>query len=645
MNLSTGVFHYYAGLFDYYGTGGGEGAPAQSVGLDYPQAVTADAAGNVYISEYDRLRVVAPGATPTQAAAQPSFSPAGGTYTSAQTVTLASTTPNASIYVTLDGIDPSLVGIAYHGPIAVNGGVTLKAVAVAPGLLPSAESTATYTINAQPPTVLSTLLSGNFSYINTLSTANLEAKLNTAVQVALDSKNNLYILDSSNYIVWKLFSGSSKPVLFAGIFGVYGSGGDGGPATSALFQRPLGLAIDSKDNLYIADAGNDVVRQVNAATGIITTYADTLPTDPIGTTLGDGGPATQAWINYPVCLAMDTQDNLYICDQGNQRVRKVDGTGTISTIAGGGKNYSISGDGGPATSACVYPSALAFDGQGNIFEADGEFATIRKIDTTGNINRFAGDGVCGDGGDGKTALLAQVCTSNLAVDKAGNVYFSSGYRIREIAADGSTVTNFAGNDFAGFYGDGGSATLGAFSGPYGITLDANGNLYIADTYNNAIRKVTLAANLPQSNPTPAISGLTPAHAQAGGAAFTLKVNGSGFVNGSTIYWGSTALTTTYGSATQLTASVAASQIASLGAINVTVQSPAPGGGTSSSFSFQVDTASATLSPTAASATATVSAGSPATYTITLSGSPTGVRWPASTCPAARRAAIRAACSP
>jgi hypothetical protein len=253
--------------------------------------------------------------------------------------------------------------------------------------------------------------------------------------------------------------------------------GDNGPVTGARLSGPQGVAVDSAGNVFIADTKNNRIRKVS--NGVITTVAGN------GTAgfSGDNGPATSAQLNMPSSIALDSTGNLYINDEWNNRIRKVS-NGVITTVAGGG--LSGLGDNGPATSAGVSPSGIAVDATGNLYI--GDFGRIRKV-SSDVITTVAGDGNCRFSGDGGPAISAQLCFPlDVAVDSAGNLYIADANngRIREIS--GGIITTVAGGASSGYGGDNGPATSAQFEYPYAVTVDAAGNLYIADA--NRIRKVS-----------------------------------------------------------------------------------------------------------------------------------------------------------
>lgn len=466
-----------------------------------------------------------------------------------------------------------------------------------------------------------------------------QAQLGNISYLALDSANNLYISDSGNHAVRKVAADSGIITTVAGKLGSVGYDGEGGPANQAMLQYPSSLAFDSANNLYIADPLNFRIFKVSADSGIINTFVENqaiksenisalvlqvdsvdtlliglplyiyrlapfwLPdqtppsirlTEPRTTTVqlanvgdnvslrgtatdnievthlswsndrgggglfsfccgldgwqffasdfkygvnsitvtawdtagnsasvnlkiiapdapfgvsgvirtfagnkeagysGDGGASAAAQLWSPEGIAFDTSGNLYIADSANHRIRKVGRDGRISTFAGNGLIGS-GGDGGTATEASLsFPTGVAADGNGNVYIADSYNNRIRKVAPNGVISTVAGSGVEGFGGDGAEAINARLNTPNgITVDSTGNIYFSDfgNHRVRRIDSGSGLISTVAGKGY-GFAGDGGSATAALLSSPRGVTVDASGNLYIADSGNLRVRKVT-----------------------------------------------------------------------------------------------------------------------------------------------------------
>src|SRR5439155_1570189 len=291
----------------------------------------------------------------------------------------------------------------------------------------------------------------------------------------------IYVADYFSHVVWRLDTATGEEVVVAGTGGGTSFGGDGGPATAAQLGFPLGVAVDAAGNLAIADQSNDRIRLVNATTGVITTVAGK---ESSGFS-GDGGPATAAELYLPAGVTFGAAGDLFIADQQNNRIRRVDATaGIITTVAGNGSG-GFGGDGGPATAAQLnYPYSVGVDAAGNVLIPDTTNERLRRIDArTGIITTIAGNGTPSFSGDGGPATTAQIgFVPGVAVDPAGNLFITdhNAQRIRRVDAATGIITTVAGNGTAGFGGDDGPATAAQLTDPSGIALDASGNLFIAD---------------------------------------------------------------------------------------------------------------------------------------------------------------------
>lgn len=268
--------------------------------------------------------------------------------------------------------------------------------------------------------------------------------------------------------------------------GVSGYSGDAGPATAATIHNPYGIAVDHSGNTYFVDYGNHVVRKIDAS-GVITTIAGT----GANGYNGDGIAATSALLNYPFGIATDLVGNIYVADGSNNRIRKIDPSGMISTVAGTGV-VGFSGDGGPATLAKISNMyCMAVDAGGNIFFTGNGAGRIRKINSAGYITTIAGNGINGFAGDGGPATAAEFSNEmGIATDAAGNVYVADrqNHRIRKINSSG-IISTFAGTGTAAYSGDGGQATAATLSLPGYVITDRLGNVYISEVNNKTIRKV------------------------------------------------------------------------------------------------------------------------------------------------------------
>ena len=275
---------------------------------------------------------------------------------------------------------------------------------------------------------------------------------------------------------------ASSPYVFAP------SIGDGREAASAQLNAPVAVATGNAGDVYIADTGDNLIRHV-AANGIISTVAGS--SSLAGGFSGDGGPATSALLHAPTGVAVDAAGNLYIADRLNSRIRKVDGNGIITTVVGGG-SYSGSdvGDGGPATSASLsVPWAVALDSGGNLYISDTGHSRVRRVDSSGIITTVAGNGISGSSGDGGAATSARVAPYGIAIDNRGSLYIADlGGFVRKVT--NGTIDSVAGTGAIGYTGDGSAATKAALNQPQAVALDDAGNILIADTGNQVIRKVS-----------------------------------------------------------------------------------------------------------------------------------------------------------
>ncbi len=275
--------------------------------------------------------------------------------------------------------------------------------------------------------------------------------------------------------------------------GTAGYEGDDGPATSAELNGPWGMAFDTAGDLFFADSGNNVVREVVKATGDIVTVAGN---GKAGYS-GDNGPATDAELNGPNSVAVDSAGDLFISDANNNRIREVvKATGHIITVAGDG-TAGYTGNGGPATDAEINsPRGLAVDSAGDVFFADCLNNVIRAVvKFNGQIITVAGDGTAGYSGDGGPATDAELNQpSFVVVDSAGDLFFSdsANHRVREVVKSTGDIITYAGNGKAGYSGDNGPATDAELNGPSGLALDPAGDLFIADTADNVVREVVAA---------------------------------------------------------------------------------------------------------------------------------------------------------
>ena len=346
------------------------------------------------------------------------------------------------------------------------------------------------------------------------------AFLATPTGIAVDADGNLYLADSYNNRIRKV-----TPLgiisTFAGT-GIGGYTGDGGNATQAQIDTPTSVAVDRSGNVFFADSLNSAVRMIDTS-GKISTVAGN-GQDGFS---GDNGNAKQARLFFPQAITVDDKGNLYISDTLNNRIRRVDTLGIITTIAGDG-TAGYAGNGGAATLARLdTPQGIAVDRAGNIYISDTNNFVVRKIDKTGKISTIAGNGVDGYGGDNGAALQAQLGPiRGLTVDPAGNVLISDpgNDRIRRVDVNGM-ISTIAGNGATGYFGDGVNATQTALNEPVDVAIDPNGIIFIADSYNDRIRVL--------KNTQLQVFGLSQYLIPTSATGTTVRIFGAGF-EGSTV---------------------------------------------------------------------------------------------------------------
>lgn len=313
------------------------------------------------------------------------------------------------------------------------------------------------------------------------------ARLNDPFMCAFDRQGNLYVVEAMNHCVRRIDGRSGVITTVAGT-GAPGYGGDGGPATRATLNQPYALDIADNGDLYIVDRLNAVIRKLETASGIISTVAGTGTPE----SSDDGGPAIQAGLREPNDCFLDRRGGLLIADVQDQRIRRVDlATGLLTTFAGNG-DKAREGDGLPAIEASILGArAVCQDGNGNTYICEREGNGVRKVGVDGIMTTFAGTGERGYSGDGGPALSATWgAPKALRCDPQGNVLVvdTENHAIRRIDAGTGIVTTVAGGQHGG-HGDGGPATAAGLDRPHGCCVDAQGNLYIADSNNHRIRVV------------------------------------------------------------------------------------------------------------------------------------------------------------
>ncbi len=445
---AAGLMNTHVGMGQRFYTG--DGGPSQTAGIVGVTSTVFDSLGNLYLADWDdaRVRKVSTSGIVTTIAGSGVFSYAGdgGLATSA-------------------GMDPMSVAVDASGKVYIADFLNHRIrVVEASGAISTFAGTG----------------DGGFTGDGGRATA---ARIAFPTSVVVDATGNVYFTDFYFNRIRKV-DPSGVISTFAGN-GNWRYGGDGVPATAAAFD-PFSLALDKDGNVYISDQSNNRIRKISVATGMISTVAGS---GSYGFS-GDGGTATAAKLASPAFVSFDSAGNMFIADQDNNRVRKVGPDGVIGTVAGTGV-----GDGGPATSAFLNrPSGVAYDALGNIYVADSEAHRIRKVAPDGLITTLAGNGTAGFSGDGGPASDAQVASPYaVALDQGGNVYIadSLNYRIRKISLDG-TIRTIAGTGTEGLTGEAGMATSARIGLATNIAVDQNGTVYFNDLSANRVRKVTPA---------------------------------------------------------------------------------------------------------------------------------------------------------
>ena len=490
---------------------------ATSASIGQPRRVTLDKAGNVYFSSANSVFKIGSGGVLTLVAgnSRAGFSgdngpavnaqlnlPQGLAFDSAGNLYIADSANNRVRIVTPNGLINTFAGTGATslggGPGVYNdGGPATNGLLRAPMGVVVDSSNNVYIADTGDNSIrkvttdgiINTVVGDSFpGFLGDAGNAQ-NAELHTPTDICLDTNGNLYIADSGNAVIREVTTAGVISTI-AGTTAI-GFAGDGALATAAALLAPVSVAVDSTGNVYIVENGDSRIRKIDTTKLFINTVVG----NGYDTFAGDGSAATNASLNYPTGIALDSSGNMYIADFLNLRIRKV-ASGNITTIAGNGL-LSFSGDGGQALSAQMNgPQGVAADGAGNFYVSDTGNNVVRKVAKGGVISTIAGNGTAGNGGDGGAGTSAQLASPmGLAVDTSGNVYVSDSLNAKVRKISGGVISTVAGNGTPGFGGDGGAGASAQLNTPLGIAVDGAGNLYIADFSNNRVRKVSTGGTI------------------------------------------------------------------------------------------------------------------------------------------------------
>jgi streptogramin lyase len=349
------------------------------------------------------------------------------------------------------------------------------AAAIAFGLtMPACQKPNNSTPPINPSNAVVTTLAGP-SFGGSTAGAGSTSSFNDPEGIAVDAAGNVYVGDVGNNLIRKI----SPSGVVTTLAGAGQSGSANGTGTAASFFGPWGIAVDNEGNAYVADNGNNMIRKISP-TGVVTTLAGS------GTRGSANGTGTVASFYAPIGVAVDAAGNVYVADNGNQMIREINPSGVVTTLAGSGTIGSLNGTGTAASFRG--PTGVAVDATGNVYVGDWGNNVIRKISPSGVVTTLAGSGTIGSlNGTGTAASFFE--PFGVAVDAAGNVYVADQINnlIRKINPSG-VVSTLAGSGAIGSAN--GVGPVASFNHPTGIAVDASGNVYVADAGNNLIRKIT-----------------------------------------------------------------------------------------------------------------------------------------------------------
>jgi len=481
------------------GTKGSTNGPGSSATFSQPEGIAVDAAGNLFVADFgnNMIREISPngivstlagdgtaGSTNGTGGAANFDGPTGIAVDQSGNVYVADYTSNLIRLISPSGVVRTLAGSGTKG--AINGVATGASFNGPTGITVDAGGNA-YVVDQlnqlirmiTPAAVVTTLAgTGQLGFANG---PDATASFGYPFGIAVDASGNVFVSEQGNQLIREIGASGMVTTLAGSPTGAVGS--HNGIGNSASFWFPSGLAVDAQDNIYVADYSNNMIRKINSA-DVVSTFAGTGQKGSTNTTNLTGSVSFE----MPSGVAVDGGGNVYVADQYNDVIRMINTSGIVTNFAGIGEPGPYEIDGPDSTATFAFPFGMAIDGHGNVYVSDVARMTIRLISTSGQVTTLAGNGTQGASNGAGTAASFNY-PEGLAVDQAGNVYVADvgNNMIRKISPSG-VVSTFAGKGTSGFVN--GAAAAATFNKPTGVAVNFDGNVFVADAGNNAIREIS-----------------------------------------------------------------------------------------------------------------------------------------------------------